>query len=275
MSTKIEWTNETWNPLVGCTKVSAGCKNCYAERMARRLAAMAWSDIANDPFHMDGKTKYITVVDDIGWTGDIGICDRDEFEQPLHWRKPRMVFVCSMGDLFHENISDEEIRKVFQVMGKARHHTFQVLTKRPDRMFRFTNKYVVDRHGKPDPFPNIWLGVTAENQEEADKRLPILIEIPAAVRFVSVEPMLGPVDVASCGWRNTAQTDSRIDWVICGGESGLGARTMESEWAINLKEQCNEANVPFFFKQGSSANWPSYKDFDSFPKELQAREYPA
>jgi protein gp37 len=191
----------------------------------------------------------------------------DRLDDPLRWRKPRRVFVCSMGDLFHKDIPDSFILEVFRVMGRqnTRQHTFQVLTKRPERMKAWINEYVVDRDGKPDPFPNIWLGVTAENQEQADKRIPILRQIPAAVRFVSVEPMLGAIDFESKGWlfpimgHPDGVTLSRavrpsLDWVICGGETGPGARPMYPEWARSLRDQCQDAGVAFFFKKWGGVN---------------------
>jgi protein gp37 len=252
--TKIEWTDQTWNPVTGCTKISEGCAHCYAERMSKRLAGRCGYPEASHNF-------------------DVTL-HPDRLDEPLHWRKPRRVFVVSMGDLFHEDIPDSFILEVFRVMGRqnTRQHTFQVLTKRPGRMKEWISEYIVDRDGKPDPFPNIWLGVTAENQERANERIPTLLQIPAAVRFVSVEPMLGPVDLSE--WINpqgaTARDDparySLLDWVICGGESGPDARPMHPDWARSLRDQCQMAGVPFFMKQMSKKA--------PIPDDLMIREYP-
>jgi len=239
MPTKIEWTHSTWNPVTGCTKVSAGCQNCYAERMAKRLAGR-YGYPADEPFRVT--------------------LHEDQLSKPLSWRKPRMVFVCSMGDLFHEDVPDEFITKVFDVMAEARWdgHIFQVLTKRPQRM----REFLLAREALSAP--NVWLGVSAENQETADQRIPILLDTPAAVRFVSCEPLLGPVDLyhylaiwSPAGDRETWEHDDtcdevQLDWVICGGESGSKARPMHPLWALRISRQCQAARVPFFFKQWGS-----------------------
>jgi protein gp37 len=192
----------------------------------------------------------------------------DRLDQPLHWKKPRRIFVCSMGDLFHEGVSDDQILSVWMAMGefydakgkmqpydKRPHHTYLVLTKRPERM----RDFLKSRYPEHFQRPNVWLGVTAENQEMADQRIPILLQTPAEKRFVSVEPMLGPVDLApylNLHWRTTAgiemdapQFEPRLSWVICGGESGPSARPMALPWAQALRDQCISAGVPFFFKQ--------------------------
>lgn len=259
---KIEWTDRTWNPVSGCTKISPGCQNCYAERMSKRLAGRCGYP-KDDPFK-------VTV-------------HPERLDEPLRWKKPSRVFVCSMGDLFHPNVPDEFIFKVFNTMTNAQWsfgHKFMVLTKRPERMKMIIQAIEADlaEQRKPIknpngttthnlvfsfPLQNIWLGVTAENQEQADKRIPVLLQIPAAVRFVSVEPMLGPVDLLKngdilcrCeGCMSMAKEHpgspglQRIDWIICGGESGHGARPMHPDWARNLRDQCQAAGVPFFFKQ--------------------------
>jgi protein gp37 len=252
MKSKIEWTNETWNPITGCTKVSQGCKNCYAERVAERF----WGD-----------RKFTDIQ-----------LHEDRLEQPLRWKKPRMVFVNSMSDLFHEDVPFEFIRQVFDVMGKAENHIFQILTKRPNRMKEF---YDWDRDFfnalPPDKFekikdeslPNVWLGVSVEDQKTADERIPILLDCPSAIRWVSVEPMLSSIDLSK--WLGEPTS---LDWVIVGGESGPNARPMNSYWARLVRDQCQSVGVPFFFKQGSQNNWGNYKDFDKFPKDLQIREYP-
>ena len=219
---KIEWTDATWNPVTGCAKISPGCTNCYAERMAYRFAGC--NGYPERPHHFD-----VTL-------------HPERLEQPLRWRKPRRVFVVSMGDLFHEDVPDDYIREVFWTMQRAGWHTFQVLTKRPRRMAAWFAK----RQDAP-VLPNVWLGVTVEDQQRADERIPYLLECPAAVRFVSAEPLLGPIDLRA--WLGPVSTWERLDWVICGGESGPGAQPMHPDWARALRDQCVSAGVPFFFKQ--------------------------
>ena len=186
--TNIEWTGHTWNPLSGCTKVSDGCKNCYAEKMANRLQAMGAKGYEN---------------------GFAVTLHPDKLDEPLRRKKPTIYFVCSMGDLFHEDVPFEFIRRVWIIMIEARQHTFQVLTKRPERMFEFLSTHAPVRamtgetYGKDFLPKNIWLGVTAENQEQADKRIPILIDTPAAVRFVSIEPMLGEINLQKLHRKNS------------------------------------------------------------------------
>lgn len=276
MSTKIQWTDETWNPSVGCSKVSTGCENCYAERMARRQIAM-------------GNKQYKGTVDERGkWTGKTNLVE-SQLAKPLRWRKPRKVFVCSMGDLFHESVPDESIEEVFAVMALADKHTFQVLTKRPDRMRAFLaddgDRYhwaMIEGHAQRihhmrtgedpsmwlavhGPLPNVWLGTTVENQAAADERIPHLLSTPAAVRFVSCEPLVGAVDLSGYmdeGWfYNEEPLDGPLDWVIAGGESGPGARPMHPDWARSLRDQCQAAGVPFFFKQ--HGEWLTYYDRDN------------
>jgi protein gp37 len=215
---KIEWTNRTWNPVTGCNKVSQGCKNCYAERMAHRLKAM-------------GQYRYkngfkVTEHPDI-------------LEAPLYWKKPCMIFVNSMSDLFHEDVSDEFIIEVFLIMSKAKQHTFQILTKRPERMKLFFE----DCMSMPPifPLPNVWLGTSIEMPIHSD-RVEHLRQTPAAVRFLSIEPML-------TSFKGAPSVINDMDWVICGGESGPDARPMHPDWPIELRDQCRAAGVPFFFKQ--------------------------
>lgn len=260
--TKIEWATDSWNPVTGCTKISPGCQNCYAERMSKRLAGRCGYP-KDEPFRVT--------------------LHPERLDEPMHWRKPRRIFVCSMGDLFHEDVPGEFIGQAFNAMCNAQWfhgHIFLVLTKRPERMLgvikaieqgimeqrkpiKLDNGFT--RHQMTFHFPlqNIWLGVTAENQEQADKRIPILLQIPAAVRFVSVESMLGPVDLTkeylsyTCGdypfphlaSEHRTRLIDLLDWVICGGETGPGAREMKSSWAVALKDQCVAAGVPFFFKK--------------------------
>lgn len=249
--TKIEWTEKTWNPIVGCSKVSPGCANCYAERMAKRLQAM-------------GKPGYYEVVNERGhWTGNVNL-RYDLLDAPLHWRKPRMVFVNSMSDLFHPDVPDEFIAQVWAMMLSANWHTYQILTKRPERMAALIpNLFFNAGTGEPYISPNIWLGVSVENQQAADERIPLLLQTPAAVRFVSCEPLLGKLHIADwlterygcggepanagcveCGWQL-----NKLGWVIVGGESCPDARPMHPDWARSLRDQCQAEGVPFFFKQ--------------------------
>lgn len=237
---RIEWTETTWNPWTGCTKVSPGCKNCYAERMSRRLQAM-------------GVKKYRN--------GFKVTTHMDEFETPLRWKRPRMVFVCSMSDFLHPMINDRHVLRVLDVMKQARGHTFQVLTKRPQRMVDILKGYnrMLTR--------NVWFGVTVENQECAEEKVPILMNVAAKVRFVSCEPMLGPLDLRR--WMPHAYC---LKWVIVGAESGPGARPMKLEWARDLLDQCKKAEVPFFMKQivENGKKVP----FEDFPEDLKIREMP-
>ena len=248
MSTKIEWADKVWNPVTGCTKISPGCENCYAERMSKRLKGR-FGYPSDDPFRVT--------------------LHRDKLEQPIHWKKPQQIFVCSMGDLFHEDVQFSWARAVFRIMLQASHHTYMVLTKRPEKMKRFFADLMHhDDFGSMGNLDHVWLGVTAENQGMADKRIPILLQIPAAVRFVSVEPMLrrvvlDPFMEGSClhcygqgeigpneDCPNCSGTGegSKLDLVICGGESGPGARPMHPDWARSLRDQCVEAGIPYFFK---------------------------
>lgn len=274
MKTKIEWATHTWNPVTGCTPISEGCEHCYAARMAKRLAGRCGYP-KDDPFRP-------------------GTFHADKLNDPLKIKKPSLFFVCSMGDLFHEAVKDELIDMAFAVMATAKHHTFILLTKRPQRMLnyctggwqprliphlRMLEKTPEDKgvslHTRNMALPNVWLGVTAENQARADERIPILLSIPAAVRFVSVEPMLGPVDLTTVIDRHTDHftfgvsresylytnvlighqcfkggylPHQKLDWVICGGETGPSARPMHPDWARSLRDQCKADSVPFFFK---------------------------
>ncbi len=212
---KIEWTESTWNPVTGCTKVSPGCENCYAERMSRRLKAMGQPNYANG--------FAIAIHDHV-------------VDYPLRWRKPQRIFVNSMSDLFHEDIPAEFVARVFDVMQTAHWHRFQVLTKRAERLEELAPSL-------PWP-PNVWMGVTVENADYA-RRIDRLRDTPAAVKFLSLEPLLGPL----------ARLDlSAMDWVIVGGESGPGARPMLESWVLDIREQCTAQGVPFFFKQWGGTN---------------------
>ena len=226
-TTKIEWANKVWNPVTGCTPISEGCQHCYAARMAKRLA---------------GRYGYPS------GDGFAVTFHQARLNEPLRWKKPRKVFVCSMGDLFHDDVPDDWIKQVFNSMVtdvlQPCLHTYMILTKRQNRMAEFFAKNA--RHGTK-PWPNIWLGVTAENQARADERIPILLSIPAAKHFVSVEPMLEPVPLYG------------LDWVIAGPETGPGARECKPEWIQDLADQCSGANVPFFDKRKNfiRREWPT------------------
>jgi len=262
--TKIEWTRDingnpgkTWNPITGCTPISEGCEHCYARRMAQRLAGR-YGYPKDDPFRVTFHP--------------------DRLDQPLKWKKPRMVFVCSMADLFHEDVSFEHIREIWQVMGDPRifrsengPHIWLLLTKRPGRALEFhewlTKHWPASGSWGEIWHSNIYLGVTCENQQRADERIPILLQIPAAVRFVSIEPMLGPVELVTINgaideWHcdiagNLIDIDratNGLDWVILGGETGPGARPMHPDWARSVQNQCQAAGVPFFFKKHGDYN---------------------
>lgn len=215
MKSNIEWTESTWNPLTGCTKISPGCKNCYAERLALRLQAMGSRKYANG-FKLTIHEHILTA--------------------PISWKNPQMIFVNSMSDLFHDKVPDEFILRVFDVMQRAHWHIFQVLTKRSKRLLELN-----------DVLPwsdNIWMGVSVENKKYTF-RIDHLRQTGAKIKFLSLEPLLGPLD-------NLELHD--IDWVIVGGESGLGARPMNPAWAIDIRDQCIRASVPFFFKQWGGVN---------------------
>lgn len=304
--TKIEWADATWNPVTGCSKISAGCDRCYIDR--------------SPPFRIEGRAFRVECPDCDG----LGVCvacrnsdmsggcpaaggccrtcegtggvrsdaigattgvrlHPDRLDQPLRWRRPRKVFVCSLADLFHDEVPDSYIASVFAVMASSPAHTFQVLTKRPARLRSLLSRSTwpgevmaaAEAMGLDGqrvaaatwPLPNVWIGVTVENQEWARLRIPILLETPAAVRFLSVEPMVGAVDLepwlnpaaappGSGGQENRGREGTPgapgrcgIDWVICGGESGTGARPMDPAWAATLRDQCAAAGVAYLFKQ--------------------------
>lgn len=259
-NTKIEWTDATWNPIRGCSPVSEGCRNCYAARMAHRF-----SQNLADP--------YFGLVDRRGgravFNGNIKVVP-SAMEQPLRWRRPRRIFVNSMSDLFHENVNDGIIHAVFSIMARARHHTFQVLTKRPERMLElltlWKNIGLTLREGYGACLPNVWLGVSVENQKAADERIPLLLQCPAAVRFLSCEPLLGPVNLRVHESLMALRARGKavaVDWVIAGGESGPGSRPMHPAWVRSLRDQCAESGVPFLFKQWG--DHPDVSAFDSVP----------
>lgn len=289
----IEWTDATWNPITGCTMVSAGCTNCYA-------MGLAATRLRNHPSRagLTRKSGGRAV-----WTGEVRL-NEDWIDQPLRWRRPRRIFVCAHGDLFHEAVPDEWIDRVFAVMALAPQHTFQVLTKRPERARAYLSGLLAEfgpmigwsvrmrdaarksgallgdmnpLRATTWPLPNVWLGTSIEDQATADARIPHLLATPAAVRFLSSEPLLGsldltkvrweqdgvsyrvnalghyPIDGCATWWRGTGVPREmpwrRLDWVIVGGESGPGARPMHPDWARSLRDQCQAAGVAFFFKQ--------------------------
>ena len=246
MSTKIEWATKVWNPVTGCDKVSAGCENCYAIGMTNRLQKI---DATKKKYA--GSVKH-TKGGNLNWTGNIQ-CHESELETPSKWKKPQRVFVCSMSDLFHEDIPFDFIEDVFDTMRfEADQHTYLVLTKRPDRAIEFYSWAAIDH-----PIFHIWIGTSVENQEQANKRIPHLLQIPAAVRFLSCEPLLGKIDLNMVDqfkqfWmpqNDGIEGCAHINWVIAGGESGHNARPMHPDWVRSLRDQCQDANVPFFFKQ--------------------------
>lgn len=316
--TRIPWADETWNPMTGCTPVSEACVHCYAERMARRIYRMAGigqhPEMAEEAARCDLAGKAAVAPAKFPCpSGFYPTFYPHRLDEPLHWRKPRRIFVCSMSDLFHEAFTDAQRDKVFFTVAWSAHHTFMVLTKRPDEMRRYFMGRIAAGLTWPNlctggPLPNLWLGVTVENQQRADERIPVLLDTPAAVRFVSVEPMLGAVNLnpwlsgleANCGrtddgslgpcvlkaghfgpcygpgdvasdWTPAHEVPS-LDWVILGGETGPGARTMRPEWALDVYRQCKAAGVAFFWKQeGSASAIPPHKPYT---KMIATREFP-
>jgi len=286
--TNIEWTEQSWNPIVGCSIVSPGCTNCYAMKMAHRLQAMAdkprWTKKGVGTGHYAGTTKVVN--GNAVWTGKLALAPSHVLTAPLRRKKPTTYFVNSMGDLFHEDCPDEWILDALTIMAIARQHTFQVLTKRAERMRDFmsnpdllqeimVNWWSFDdgmRGVESWPLPNVWLGVSTEDQRRADDRIPHLLATPTAVRFVSAEPLLGPInlthidlpggdeEIFPLGWpegRDDEPCHPHLDWVIAGGESGPNARPMHPDWARSLRDQCEAARVPFFFKQ-----WGEWGPYD-------------
>lgn len=288
--TSIEWTGKTWNPVTGCNKISPGCAHCYAADIAKRF----W-----------GNRKFTDVQ-----------FHPDRLEQPLKWRKSQTVFVNSMSDLFHDAVTDDQLDQIFAVMALTPQHTYQILTKRPERMQQYCDRLDLRRLMKavdlpmPSgsyhitlPLPNVWLGVTVENQKAVDSRIPLLLQTPAAVRFLSCEPLLEAIDLETpdafpqWDYRPTYEyyrtatgiTDPSpiklkdgIDWAIIGGESGPKARPCSVEWIRSVVRQCTDAQVPVFVKQLGSR--PSglevqgtgkHNDLDDFPVDLQLRQMPA
>ena len=322
---KIPWTDATWNPVVGCTKVSAGCANCYAEKMAYRLACM-------------GQKKYQAVISTDGgpWNGEI-YYDESVLDKPLHWKKPRRIFVCSMGDLCHTNVPFEFIDKVVARVALCPQHDFQFLTKRPDRMLEYFNAVLTHKvycenttnegntrtrirhealeilHKRQQtckkaynmwdgrwPLRNLWLGTSISTQADADENIPHLLPIPATVRFVSAEPLLGPIDLTdvhekiglSCDVINDATEDAAkfnrvygkhldkpyvpdptVNWLIIGCESGKNRRPCKIEWVRDLVNQCDAAGVAVYIKQ-LDINGKANKNPAEWPPDLRRQEYP-
>lgn len=308
---KIEWTGDTWNPIVGCTLASPGCTNCYAMSMAHRLGHNPATP------HYAGTTRRVN--GNTVWTGKLAMAPDHVLTAPLRRNKPTTYFVNSMGDLFHEDVPDDWIDRVFAVMALCPQHTFQVLTKRSARMREYIGRAhseagvsaiidddlreyvdpdrhlgIVDAYGSDEepiiylerwPLRNVWLGVSVEDQRRADDRIPDLLATPAAIRFISAEPLLGPVNLLvtddrghdisalrgiACDPTDPEGADEyyrtgKLDWVITGGESGPGARPMHPDWARSLRDQCVAADVPFFFKQ-----WGEYADHTAIHAAAQS-----
>jgi protein gp37 len=307
-NSKIEWTEATWNPTTGCSKVSEGCKNCYAIRMAYR-------HIHNPKI----APKYAGTVgkngNNINWTGKLNLQGDDVLHMPLRTKKPTTFFVNSMSDLFHPEVPFEFIDKVFAIMALTPQHTYQVLTKRPERMREYFNRHwkarvmtELDCMGEDDkmedacikaavklPFldylPNVWLGTSVENQKAANDRIPHLLQCPAAVRFLSCEPLLGPVGLmipvqhdkwtyvnALTGYMWDKKQEyhgvieyPKIHWVIAGGESGPGARPMHPDWVRSLRDQCEFEKVPFFFKQWGQHGYYGHGNFPTSPLDADPK----
>ena len=238
--TKIEWAERTWNPVTGCTKVSPACDNCYAERMAKRLAGR-FGYPKDKPFKVT--------------------LHPDRLDEPLKWRKPSRVFVVSMGDLFHPKVPEYFIVDIWKIILAKPQHTFMILTKRPERALKLIGKST----------DNIWLGVTAENQEQYDKRVPILLQIPAALHFISIEPMLEPIDLCLDIYTKDGPYP---EWVILGAESGPKRRKIASHYIQDVVYQCKSAGVPVFVKQIHDVNGEVSKDILKWPPDLRIRQYP-
>lgn len=249
-TTKIEWTDSTWNPVTGCTRVSEGCRNCYMARTVPRQGLDPWKVVLH----------------------------HDRLDQPLKWKKPRRIFVNSLSDLFHDDVPFEFIHEVYATMRQSPQHTYQILTKRPKRMMECVSRIKsFELMGWAKGFySHVWLGVSIENQETADERIPLLLQTPAAKRFVSAEPLLGPIDLTRipvecggvCALRGARPAWHPLDWVIAGGESGPGARPMHPDWARSIREQCQAAGVPFFFKQ-----WGEWKPISEMSQQENAALY--
>jgi protein gp37 len=275
----IEWTGHTWNPVAGCSVLTPGCTNCYAMKMAARLEAMG------QPLYA-GLTK--PSKGGAVWTGVMRQANQETLLMPLRRKKPTTFFVNSMSDLFHENAPDEWIDRVFAVMALCPQHTFQVLTKRAARMRDYfcapvdfagvvRSERIADvmlRNHRIEsgfkcvswPLPNVWLGVSTERQQEADERIPLLLQTPAAVRFISAEPLLGPLDLQFYIYAIHNSPEAALDWIIVGGESGPRHREMPEAWAMSLINQCQDAGVPVFMKQMAGKQ--------PIPPQMLVRQFP-
>jgi protein gp37 len=320
--TSIEWTDKTWNPIRGCSRVSEGCRNCYAEKVAYRFSG---ERLDGRPAPYEGLMQRAPDGMRIPkWNGQIKFVE-EHLIDPLKWKEPKRIFVNSMSDLFHENVTDEMQDRIFAVMALCPQHTFQILTKRPERMAAYvdgrsepgcdglrgalvegmTQKLYSELHPEDKseiamwlavkwPPPNVHLGVSCENQATADERIPLLLDTPAAVRFISAEPLLGPLDLSRWMWPMCWHWDSKyrtpeaaiaagafaerrpqalvsaharfINWTIVGGESGAGARPMHPDWARSLRDQCQAAGVPYFFKQ-----WGEFAPFGTLPSDSRLK----
>lgn len=256
--TAIEWTHmrgyvpRTWGPTIGCTKISCGCTNCYFFELHNRRHK-AWKDgrwpDAPKQYHKPASVMQIM---------------RDRFDEPRSWRRPSCVFVNSQSDLFHDDIPNSDLKAIWEVMANTPQHRYLILTKRPERMRQFVTAYYSTAWKLS---PNIWLGVTVEDQAAAEARIPILLDTPAAIRFLSVEPMLGPVDLRLAHDVNRYVPGKWLHWAICGGESGPRKRPFDLAWARSVRDQCKAADVPFFMKQIDKVQ--------PIPDDLMIRQFPA
>jgi protein gp37 len=298
----IEWTSThnsdgsvtagaTWNPTVGCMKVSAGCEHCYAINTAYRL------DRGFSQPAYAGLTRKLP-DGSVNWTGKVRTLP-ERLALPLRWHKPRRIFVDSMSDLFHDDVPDEFITEVFASMNSARRHTFQVLTKRPERMLAFIRGAGARHELQTHPLPNVWLGVSVEDQRAADERIPLLLQTPAAVRWLSCEPLIGPVDLSQwldnisdlpplfgtewlqppttpTGWYQINEFEQPLQWVVAGGESGQNYRPLDLDWARSLRDQCQAAGVAYHFKQvggrthGAGGRLLDGRTWDEYPQPARA-----
>lgn len=282
--TKIEWTDATWNPVRGCSRVSEGCRNCYAEKVAARFSGtgQAYEGLAEYRIIGKGTPQERT---ESHWTGKLELI-KEKLGEPLRWKKPLRVFVNSMSDLFHEKVSVGWLDDIFRIMARCPQHTFQILTKRPGRMRDYMERW------KPveQVLANVWLGTSVEDQKTADERIPLLLQTPAALRWISAEPLLGdiqlPEEAFVCPANEPHPICPCLDWVVVGGESGPGARPMDVEWARSIVAQCEERSVPVFVKQLGRNPYitvpensvelvdPKGGDWMEWPQDLRIREYP-
>lgn len=277
----IEWTGQTWNPIIGCSKISEGCRNCYAISQAYRNLMM----VRGIPEEKRGRLAYYEGLTKSmsEWSGKV-VFVPEALEIPLKRKKPTTYFVNSMSDLFHDKVKDEWLDQIFAVMALTPQHTYQILTKRPERMKEYLSNRSI--------LPNVWFGVSVENQKAADERIPLLLQTPAAIRFLSCEPLLGivdlsrwlPIQLEEDGWDHCLASFSppTFDWVLIGGESGYNARPCNLEWIEEIVEQCLAGDVAVFVKQlGSNPQGINFKlskkkggDFNQFPASIQFREMP-